>query len=129
MVINFNVVYQLAVFFLKNMDGIIDRADVKERLKTLREDRGITSRMRTHLRRLIVTELRGLPRMQLPQGLSVRARAVACLLVEWLQSYHCHYTLSVLVSELPGLADLPRLAGSGDASKFQVVLVYKVVYE
>lgn len=102
------------------MDQVLSSGEFKEKLQTLHQERGITARLRTHLRRLLLSELQSGPTACPAPPITVRGRALGSMLVEWLQIHECHYTLSVLASEVPSLADLPGLGGEGDQRTLKV---------
>jgi len=88
----------------------LEYLELKEKLSALRDGKGITSRLRSYLRHIILNEFQSETAHRPLPVITIRDRALGSLVVEWLQQHECHYTLSLLASEVPSLSDLPALS-------------------
>lgn len=102
------------------MENMIPTQAFKDKLQQLQAKRSVTNQLRTHLRHLIMNELQSGPTAKSAPTLTNRSRAIGSLIVEWLQMHDCHYTLTVLSTEIPGFTEFPALVNEDGAKSLRV---------
>ncbi|KAL0273382.1 UNVERIFIED_CONTAM: hypothetical protein PYX00_006061 [Menopon gallinae] len=102
--------------------GDLSSQDFRQQLDRWFERNGVVDNLRSHLRSLMVAALQRTEVCLKPrQKTSPKTQSANLIVAEYLLRHGCHYTLSVLMSELPALANFGSAADQPgcDPDRFQ----------
>lgn len=118
----------------KQVMADLSAVDFKDKILAWFKERGLLSKMRTHLRYQMIaylreTEIGNVLAESQPKKFNSKIRAVHFLVAEFLLHSHHHYSLSILVSEAPFLNVFPEMTSAKNTPVEQEVFNSCITYK